>query len=168
MTRDEIKELFDKYGPMVLRRSRSILGNESDAEEAAQEVFIRAIKGGQTFEKRSQVSTWLYKITTNYCLNQLRNQKRRRELWQTEGAPVKEQLSQDHPEVSLLIRRLLHAADETQAKVAIYVYIDGMSHAEVAKLLGVSRRTVGNILERFNTWARKRLADSRDKENDHG
>ena len=55
------------------------------------------------------------------------------------------------------MRTLLQEADEEQAKAAVYVYIDGMSQNEAADLLGVSRRTVGNLLDRFNGWARKRM-----------
>ena len=49
---------------------------------------------------------------------------------------------------------LLRDAEPQQAQAALHVHVDGMSHAEAAKVLGVSRRTVGNLLERFTAWAR--------------
>ena len=59
----------------------------------------------------------------------------------------------------LVLRKLLSEAAPDQARAAVYVYIDGMSHQDAAELLNISRRSVGNLLERFNQWARKRLED---------
>ena len=61
------------------------------------------------------------------------------------------------PEELVLLRRLLETADERQATAAVYVFLDGMSHEEEAALLGVSKRTVGNLLERFQAWAQAQL-----------
>jgi RNA polymerase sigma-70 factor (ECF subfamily) len=158
MTKDELSALFLRYGPMVYRRARVLLGDHAEAEEAAQEVFVRAVMNHATFEARSKVSTWLYQITTNHCLNLIRDRKRRREILEAHaaeqgaspisGAPSSEQM--------VLLRQLLAEADETSARAAVYVHVDGMSHQEAAELLGVSRRTVGNLLERFGAWARAR------------
>ena len=145
---------------MVHRRARRILGNDADAEEAVQEVFIRALSGLEDFEAKSQVSTWLYQITTNWCLNRIRNERRRRELWDVKVEPAEERSAAAHPHAELLaLRRVLTEADAREAQAAVYVYLDGMSQDEAAELLGVSRRTVGNLLERFNAFARTLLAD---------
>ncbi len=160
MNRAEIAELFERYGPIVYRRALSILRNPQEAEEATQEVFIRALKSKEGFEGRSKVSTWLYSITTNYCLNRIRNESRRRELWQEHG-PATSTPEGPRPDEGLILQKLLSEADEQEAQAAVYVYIDGMSHQEVAEIIGVSRRTVGNLLDRFNTWAQKRLKDTR-------
>jgi len=60
----------------------------------------------------------------------------------------------------MVLRALLQRAEPQQAEAAVYVYIDGMSQLEAAKLLNVSRRSVGNLLERFNAWAQKELNDT--------
>jgi RNA polymerase sigma-70 factor (ECF subfamily) len=57
----------------------------------------------------------------------------------------------------VLVRKLLAKADPDQARAALCVYVDGMSHAEASEILEVSRRTVGNLLDRFNTWAQNYL-----------
>jgi RNA polymerase sigma-70 factor (ECF subfamily) len=147
---------------MVYRRAFRLLGRREDAEEAAQEVFVRVMRSLDQFDGRSSMSTWLYQITTNYCLNLLRDRGRRRELFQ---ANMK--ADEDRPEASaadlVLLRRLLSEADEQQAKAAVYVYLDGMSHEEAAELLGVSKRTVGNLIERFLAWAQKRSLPGSEK-----
>ena len=150
----DIGALFDRYAPMVYRRAKRILGNHEDAEEATNEVFIRALKSSENFEKRSSVSTWLYSITTNYCLNKLRDKKRRQALWEENVAPRAETSRAANADKLTLVRRLIQDAEPQQAQAALHVHVDGMSHAEAAKVLGVSRRTVGNLLERFAQWAR--------------
>lgn len=159
MKREDISELFHEYGATVYRRALSILRDPSLAEEATQDVFIKALQSADKFDGRSKVTTWLYQITTNHCLNQLRDKKRRQELWQEHGsttAPAELAATDD----GLILRKLLQKADPQQAEAAVYVYIDGMSQHEAAELLGVSRRSVGNLLERFNEWARQELDDT--------
>lgn len=155
----QLRALFDLHGPMVHRRARRILGNDTDAEEAVQEVFIRAFNAADAFEQRATVSTWLWRITTHWCLNKLRDQRRRQEIWKAkvEAAEPSDEDALPHAEI-LALRRILAEADEREAQAAICVHIDGMSHDEVAEVLGVSRRTVGNLVERFGIFARARLA----------
>lgn len=155
---DAMGPIFMTHGPAVYRRALRLLGNHADAEEATQEVFIRALRGRGGFGGQSQLSTWLYRITTNYCLNQIRDRRRRRELVEERGAEPPPSGPLPAGDL-LLLRRLLGEADEEQARVAIYIYMDGMTHDEVAEVLSVSRRTVGNQLARFHAWADRRLAD---------
>lgn len=150
-TQQSARELFQRYGPMVYRRALTLLGNHHDAEEALQEVFVRALKTPEGFEQREQVSSWLYRITTNWCLNGIRNAKRRQELWEEHGTRSAD--TADQARKMVLVRQVLAQVDERCAEAAIACYVDGMSHHEAADLLGVSRRTVGNLLVRFNETA---------------
>lgn len=155
-----IAQLFERHGPRVYRRALRLLGHPGDAEEATQEIFLRIFRAAGTFREQSQLTTWLYQITTNYCLNLIRDRSRRAQLHEAHLAPMTEDAPpQDpaRPEDLVLLRKLLGAADERQATAAVYVFLDGMSHEEAAELLGVSKRTVGNLLERFQAWARAQL-----------
>ena len=160
MTRQEIDALYRKYAPMVHRRAAAILRSDDEATEATQEVFIRALTGAEAFEARSAPSTWLYRITTNWCLKRIRDGRRRRELWEQHVAPPEgaAEPSTDDPTHLVLMRNLLAEADPREASAAIYVYVDGLSHEEAAELLGVSRRTAGNLCDRFVEFGRKHLA----------
>ena len=126
----QIAVLFRQHGPGVYRRALRLLGNAADAEEATQEIFIRAFKGQEAFEQRSQLTTWLYQITTNYCLNQLRDRSRRAELKAQhleapaaseakEGADVGSTRSEEagpaRSDDIATVRRLLMDADPQQA-----------------------------------------------------
>jgi RNA polymerase sigma-70 factor (ECF subfamily) len=152
----QISQLFSQHGPRVYRRALRLLGNPADAEEATQEIFIRAFNAAGEFRQQSQLTTWLYQITTNYCLNLIRDRSRRSALHDEHVAPMAdgmERADPARPDDVVLLRRLLAAADERQAAAAVYVLLDGMSHEEAASVLGVSKRTVGNLLERFQAWA---------------
>src|SRR5262249_20801731 len=154
-----VGELFRKHGAMVFNRALRILGRKEDAEEALHEVFIRVMRSHDRFDGRSEITTWLYQITTNYCLNLLRDGKRRRELFQANVAVEPERGAEPDAEDLLLLRRLLREADEQQARAAIYVYLDGMAQDEAARVLGVSQRTVSNLLDRFMRWAEQRAGE---------
>jgi RNA polymerase sigma-70 factor, ECF subfamily len=155
----DLDELFRAHGAMVYRRALRLLGNRADAEEATQEVFVRALRSKTDADGLLSVTGWLYRITTHYCLNWIRDHARRRELLAYHGAGLAEEAPERPSPADLAtLRWLLASADEAQARAAVYVYLDGMSYAEAAPLLGVSKRTVGNLVARFETWARARVA----------
>lgn len=156
-----IAQLFERHGPRVYRRALRLLGSPEDAEEATQEIFLRVFRSVGEFREQSQLTTWLYQITTNYCLNLIRDRSRRAELYEAHVVPMADESSRSdptRPEDLVLLRRLLVTADAQQAAAAVYVFLDGMSHEEAAGLLGVSKRTVGNLLERFQAWAQEQIA----------
>jgi RNA polymerase sigma-70 factor (ECF subfamily) len=150
-----VVQLFREYGPSVYRRALRLLKNEAEAEEALQEVFARVLKSIDRFEDREQTLNWLYRITTNHCLNMMRGQQRRRAAM---NAYREAPLPRTARAIDLsTMRALLRDAEPKQAQAAIYVHLDGMSYSEAAVLMKVSKRTVGNLIQRFNTWAAQRL-----------
>lgn len=157
---DELSILFERYSPIVERRAWAILGNAEDAKDVTQDVFIKAFLESRSFSGLSQISTWLYRITTNECLNRLRNENRRRAL-RAVHMPLDTHAQTLDPAGAIAVRRLLAEIDENEAKAAIYVYVDGMSYREAAELLGCAKRTVGNLLERFQRAAGAQLGENR-------
>lgn len=97
---------------------------------------------------------WVYRISTNYCLNQLRDRARQAE-------PV-EQLPEragDHPETlwhdKALALQLIERVPEYLQAPAVLYYLDGLEQEQVAKTLGISRRTVINRLQEFAERSKK-------------
>lgn len=149
MKREEVEEAFDRYGPLVYRRARAILGNEEEARDAMQDVFIKILRDGLPGD--GPIAPWLSRVTANLCLNRIRDEKRRREL-------RVQHLSKDEGveagnDRTILVRKLLSEVDERTGMAAICVHVDGMSYAEAADQLGVSKRTVLNLLQRFKERA---------------
>ncbi len=153
----ELADYFRRYAALVYRRALVLMGSKADAEDVVQEVFVRVAGNLDTFRKEAQISTWLYRITTNYCLTQLRNRKRQGALLSERyegavrfaGAPTAAD--------GVALRELLAQAEPKAAQAAVYVYIDGMTRPEAAEALGVSLRSVGNLLNRFGQWAKAEL-----------
>lgn len=152
LTPAEVRALYVRYSPLVRRRAAVLLGSEAEADEATQEVFIRVLTKGEGFDGRSRVSTWLYRVTTNYCVTVLRTKARHGRLLAEKVAPVTATSSIESSDFAL-VRDLLARANEREAEAAVLVYMDGMSHREAAEVMDVSKRTVGNLLDRFRAWA---------------
>jgi RNA polymerase sigma-70 factor (ECF subfamily) len=152
MTRPEIEVLYRRHGPMVLRRARALLGDEASARDALQEVFVRALQAEDTFRGEASPTTWLYRVTTNLCLNRLRDEARRRAILSERGAEPGRPVD---AELRTTLARLLDRISPDLCEVAVYYYLDQMSHEEIAAVLGVSRRTVGNRVDAFLTAARE-------------
>jgi RNA polymerase sigma factor (sigma-70 family) len=157
--RAEIEALYRQYGALVRRRARRLLGDELEAQDALQEVFVRVLGAMNEFRGASQPSTWLYRITTNLCLNRLRDGRRRRERLAEVSDAGPAYAPAPAPEARTLLRRMLADLDGELAEIAVYYHVDEMDQAEIAGLLGVSRRTIGYRLERFLEEAQRLLAD---------
>ena len=111
-----------------------------------QEVFLKVIERLDSFQGAASPVTWLYRITTNHCLNRLRNERTRRRLLDERAADVPRARSSADPEVLLFVERLWRTLDPQVAQVGVWFHVDGMTHAEIARVLGVSPRTVANRL----------------------
>jgi RNA polymerase sigma-70 factor (ECF subfamily) len=156
--RQELEALYRKYGPLVRRRARGILGDDAEAQDALQEVFVRVIRAMGEFRRQSQPSTWLYRITTNLCLNRIRDSRRRRDHLERLGEDERVHSRPAQPqEARVILQRLLPGLDDELAEIAVYYYVDEMDQVEISRLLGVSRRTIGYRLERFRALAQERL-----------
>ncbi len=146
-------ELYERYGPMVLRRARGMLGDEHAARDATQEIFERALRGWAEFRADSSPVTWLYRATTNHCLNLLRDGARHSAALDQLSHATLTEVSAGLDE-RLLLRAVLDQVPASLREIAVYYYLDQMSHEEIARLCGVSRRTVGNRLVEFHAAAR--------------
>jgi RNA polymerase sigma-70 factor (ECF subfamily) len=150
---ETIEMLYQRYGPLVHRRARALLGDEQAAWDALQEVFVRALKGRDAFRQEASPTTWLYRITTNYCLNVLRDDTRRRDKLRLR-AVERLDVASPEPELRLTLARLLAELPAEACEMAVYAHVDHMSHEEIAGLMNVSPRTVGNRLKEFAARAR--------------
>ncbi|AKV03314.1 RNA polymerase, sigma-24 subunit, ECF subfamily [Labilithrix luteola] len=148
-----IEALYRKHGHAVLRRARRILGNEADARDVLQDVFASMLDDGSSFRGESAITTWLYSATTHRCLNRIRNTKSRARILQRER-PSGEVAAPENAENAAIVRDLLTRLPDNLAIAAIHYYVDEMTHDEIAKVLGCSRRHVGDLIERLHDTLR--------------
>jgi len=148
LDRESIERLYRSHGHLVLRRARLLLGSEPDAQEALQEVFASLLRAPQDLRDAGSVLGWLYRATTHFCLNQLRNRRTGARLLQDRVLPAAGMAGGPPPDALPELRRLLARMPAQAAAAAVYHHLDGMTYDEIAGMLGCSRRQVGYLLER--------------------
>jgi len=154
----DIEKLYREYGDLVFGRCRSLLGNEADAQETMQEIFIRLMRYAPGFRGEAKPSTYLFKVTTTTCLNRLRTQRRRREdpVEELPPAACTDNLLDD-ASLKNLLDVLLQDADERTTAAVVYHFVDGMTHAEAGALIGISAAAVRKRIARFRKAAREKF-----------
>jgi RNA polymerase sigma-70 factor (ECF subfamily) len=160
--RSQVAELYSSLGPAVYRRCLKLLRDSDAARDATQDVFVKLVKDMDRLQDRETVMPWIYRVATNHCLNVLRSRRRAGPT-----APLDDALElapapaggASYPDRALA-RAVLAEFDEDTQAVAVGVLVDGMEHEELARVLGVSRKTVQRRLDRFLTRARELVAGS--------
>ena len=150
----DVGELYARHAGVVMRRALRFFGPE-EAEEVVHEVFVKVIEHVETFRGESSPTTWLYRMTTNHCINRMRDQGRRRELWREHGPGLWDRtVAGEEQETVMFVRELWRGLDDELVQVAVFYFLDGMTHGEIARAMGCSRRTVGNRIETLRAHAR--------------
>lgn len=153
MAGDRLTELYRAYGPVIYARCRRLLGDSAAAEDATQETFMRVHRHLDKADSREALA-WIYRIATNYCLNEIRNRKRRPEPH--DDVPDVVALGVDEALADRdLAARIVERAPEKLRVVAWLYHVDGLEQVEVARVLDISRRTVVNRLAEFADNAKK-------------
>lgn len=154
-----IESIYRRSAPLIFRRCRGILGNEQDALDATHDVFLKLSRGLQRFRGDAALTTWVYRIATNHCLNLLRSRKARDRVLselshRVQGVtdPRRELERRD------LLRELLSQLKPKDVQIAYHRYCDEMTQPEIAAVVGVSERTVRNRLKHARTYAAEAMA----------
>lgn len=146
----DVENLYTRYGPMVLRRCRAMLGREEDAADAMQDVFVRLLVERTRLDPQA-CSSLVYRVATNVCLNRLRTRRRRPEDPQSEllmnvaVASAAEQTTA----ARTLLARLLGSEPESSGVIAVLHLHDGLTLEEVAAEVGMSVSGVRKRLRRL-------------------
>lgn len=146
--------IYRKHAPSVFRRARRLLGNDADAHEVVQDLFLSLLASPERFRGESTLTTFLYTATTNACLNRIRDDKNRLRLLAENPAG---KVPRDAPlsvEQLTYLHELLRALPEPLGRVAVHYYLDDLTHEQIAKLLDCSPRHVGDLVTRVTSWAK--------------
>ncbi len=150
----DVAGLYRTHGRSVRSRIRRFFGDE-EADDVLQEVFMKVVDRQASFRGDSSAATWLYQLTTRHCLDRLRNQRRRQELWvHTQDLSWASPICGSDQESKALLQELWKTLDPELVEIGIYYHLDGMSQPDIAQVLGVSRQTVGNRLAALQAQAR--------------
>jgi RNA polymerase sigma-70 factor (ECF subfamily) len=152
-----LDRVYREHGHVVLRRARQLLGTTTEAEDALHELFLSLAKQPEQFIGGS-ITAWLYRATTNLCLNRLRDGRTRSRLLERELEPEQQRAVAPSPELDLTMRALLAQLPDEIAQALVYHHVDGMGYDEIAEVMRCSRRHVGNLLRRGRDWMQERKA----------
>jgi len=155
---EALELILDAYRVKVFHLACALLNDRADAEEAAQESFLRIWKGLPGFRGQSSLSTWIYAVTRNTCLS-YRQTRRRPVSLPLDDEPVRAAVEAWHAarqprESRFDLLRLLPQVAENHRQVLTLYYLEGKSYEEVAEMLSLPMGTVKTWLNR----GRKELA----------
>ncbi len=143
----------ERYQSMVYRAALHALGSPQDADDAAQEVFLRLFSFKGTFDGEEHLRRWLLRVTVNHCRDVLRNPWRRVSWAEAPEVPVF-----DKPEQAALYREVM-ALPEKYRTVLNLFYYEELSVREISGLLGVGTSTVTTRLARARQRLKERLGE---------
>ncbi len=152
-------ELVRHYDRRLRALAFRLLGDEARMDDALQEAYVKAFRALPGFKRQSNVGTWLYRITYNVCLDELRRGKRTLRLFspEPEDAPA----TGPGPADVAVARHDLAAAlanlPPDQRAVVLLVDAEGLDYAQAGEVLGVGPGTVASRLSRARAQLRRAL-----------
>lgn len=153
-----LEACYRLHGTRVYRLCRAMLRQDSDAEDATQEVFLKLFERAHQFERRARFTTWLHRLAVNHCLNRIEHEGRRRTgtlddaLAEDAPSPVdRAHAAESQDRLDALLERL----PAEQRAVLVLREVDGASYADIAAILAIP---VGTVMSRL-ARARERLSN---------
>lgn len=165
---DAIKYLFERHNAGVFNVCVRLLGNREEAEDIAQDVFVRAFKAYAHFRGDADPGTWLYRIAVNLCLNHQRKQKQWRWLSldffsdHPQAYPMTDRNMQPEEaiqkaEMERIVQDAIDRLPERQRIALILSRYEGLSYQKIAETMSCSISSVESLLHRAKHNLAKRL-----------
>jgi len=159
------EELVRRYRDRLLTILEHLVGHREQAEDLAQDVFVRVFKARERYTPDAKFSTWLFTIANNVASNALRSRSRRREVGVPEGngadsTPLAlDQLAKaasgfmptralDKAEQAEMVRHAVAALNERQRMALLLAKFEGMSYQDIAQTMGLSVQAIKSLLSR--------------------
>ncbi|MBL7130253.1 MAG: sigma-70 family RNA polymerase sigma factor [Candidatus Omnitrophica bacterium] len=165
------EELLDKYQKPVINFIYRMIQNKDEADDLAQDVFIRVYNSAKTYRPTAKFSTWIYTIARNICLNELRKKERRnisldqgiptqegelkREIASPEGSSPYEDASKH--ELQELVKEAIESLPVNQRMAVVLRRYQLLSYEEIAKTMDCSVSAVKSLLNRAKESLKEKL-----------
>ncbi|HHW49075.1 MAG TPA: sigma-70 family RNA polymerase sigma factor [Clostridiaceae bacterium] len=159
---EAFEQLIEVYQKKVFNIALRMIGNYEDANDIAQEVFIRVYRSLGGFKEQSAFSTWIYRITTNVCLDELRKRKNKNvvsidEDVKSDDGEIKRQIEANEPTpeavaeknyIKQVVNDAINQLSEEHRTVIVLRDIQGFSYEEIAKITKCPEGTVKSRINR--------------------
>ena len=148
LTNVQVADVYRQYGHLMHRRCRSILRCGALADDALQNALIKVMRYGKRLLEADSKLRWLYRVCDRACFDLLDKRKRRAEVPEIPTDAVIE-----HPAAQIEARdavtRILGTLGETDRKIAVLHFVEGMSQGDVSSELNLSRQTINKRLQKI-------------------
>ena len=154
LSNGEVAEIFRRYGPLLLRRCRSVMRDAAAAEDVLQETFVKIMRHGAAYRAADAKLSWLYRVADNCCFDALKKRRDRPPPLALEG----ELEPRAHPTVDerLRVAGALDRLPVRERQVAVLAFVDGLTQDQIATEIGWSRQTINRklkeIRDRLGRW----------------
>ncbi len=166
---EAFQKIVEKYQRPITNLCFQYTGNQQDAEELAQDVFIRIYHAAASYEPRAQLSTYLYRIAVNLSLNRIRNRRNKRFVSfdflhkGNEHSPIS--VERNNPDALLeqkekqkIIWDAIHTLPSSQQTAVILKQFQGLSYEEIANTMNCTVSSVESRLHRAKKNLQKKLS----------
>jgi len=168
--RQAFQYLVDKYQKQVVKTAYYFTGNMEDAEDLSQDIFLEIIDSAASFRHSAALSTWIYRITVNRSLNQVKRNKRR-EIFQrmgqmftgSDGGKVSgftatdQGMPHEQTENRMLLRKAVGGLPENQRIAFVLNKYEELSYKEISEVMNLSLSSVESLIHRARLNLQKQL-----------
>ncbi len=137
------EEIYERYSNKVYRKCYSFTYNQEKAEDFTHDIFLKLIVKIGTFKENAKFSTWLYSITYNYCMDQIKVDKKQQEVSFDENFDLEEVYESDMDSMqSEDLKRSMSKIPSDEKALLLMKYQDDFSIKEIAETLNISESAV--------------------------
>lgn len=167
------EELVDRFQHRLLAVMRHLCGSADEAEDLAQEVFLRVYRSRKDYHPQAKFSTWLFTIANNLALNTYRRKQRKPviQLDVRDSGPLGPRPAENllfdrapapdqrlgHDELAVVVQEALAQLNERQRLAVVLNKFEDMSYQEIAEVMKISSKAVKSLLSRARTELRELL-----------
>jgi len=147
-----LEKIYSDHVPMVYNLCYRMLGNRADAQDATQDAFVKVYRSLDKFGGRAKLSTWIYRITMNHCIDRLR----RKRLKTVEISEMQASPKRNH-DTRIALEEAISTLSPSYRSVFVLHDIQGFRHAEIAEILKITPGSSKSLLHRSRSILRKKL-----------
>jgi RNA polymerase sigma-70 factor (ECF subfamily) len=165
------RQLYELFKDRVYNTCLSYMQQQAEAEEAAQDVFVEVYHSASKFQGKSSVSTWVYRIAVNKCLDRIRYKSRQKRFafvsslfHKDTGELIHDIPSFEHPgvltenkEKSAMLFAAIKQLPENQQTAFLLKQVEGLPQKDISTIMNLSEKAVESLLQRAKANLRKEL-----------